>query len=168
MSDRGPRADSTGGIRPVSCATIHVGDCLNVLRSLPAKSVHCCVTSPPYYALRDYGVDGQLGLEATPQEYIANMVAVFGEVKRVLRDDGTLWLNIGDSYCGSTQTGGTNSISGNGKSNQHSRAKARPVPGIKNKDLIGIPWALAFALRDEGWYLRSEIIWHRRSPMPES
>ena len=112
---------------------------------LPDGSMNMCVTSPPYWGLRDYGHEGQLGLESTPEQYVANMVEVFREVKRVLRDDGTLWLNIGDGY--------TN------------RANA---PGIKHKDLVGIPWMLAFALRADGWYLRQDIIWYKPNPMPES
>ena len=176
-----------------------LGDCLEVLKTLPDESVNCCVTSPPYYGLRDYGtgtwvggdpncphrrlnkckpdhtatghaqeelignvgdaiyktvcplcgavrVDKQIGLEETPEMYIDKLTAVFHEVKRVLKDDGTLWLNIGDSYCGVDNIG----------------------TGLKNKDLIGIPWMLAFALRNDGWYLRQDIIWHKPNPMPES
>ncbi|MDR1837594.1 MAG: site-specific DNA-methyltransferase [Treponema sp.] len=116
------------------------------LKTIPDKSVNCCVTSPPYYGLRDYGIDNQIGLEETPEEYIDNLVYVFREVKRILRDDGTLWVNIGDRYA----------KSGLNKSK------------IKIKDLIGIPWMLAFALRDDGWYLRQDIIWYKSNPMPES
>jgi DNA modification methylase len=131
--------------------------------------VQCCVTSPPYYALRDYGIDGQIGLEETPAAYIAKMVAVFAEVRRVLRDDGTLWLNIGDSYAGSSQSGGTNSISGNGKSQPHCvKPKGVKPKGVKPKDLLGIPWRVAFALRDDGWYLRQDIVWSKPNGMPES
>jgi DNA modification methylase len=210
------------------------GDCLNVLPTLPAASVQCCVTSPPYWGLRDYGtatweggeagcnhrapdeagqttkptngqrehagrfagptcykcgarrIDSQLGLEATPEEYVANMVKVFREVGRVLRNDGTLWVNMGDSYAGST-SGNTN---GSGKSglkndgrNEASRQaslgiqaadmatmaiKKEKPPGLKPKDLCGIPWRLAFALQADGWYLRSDIIWSKPNPMPES
>lgn len=150
---------------------IHQGDCLEVLRGLPSSSVNCCVTSPPYWGLRDYGVDGQLGLERTPDEYVARMVAVFAEVKRVLRDDGTLWLNIGDSYAGSGK-GPSNSIS----RPHHCMSNVEAAPngwisipdGVKAKDLVGIPWMLAFALRADGWYLRSDIIWSKPNPMPES
>lgn len=147
------------------------GDCHDVLATLPSESVHCCVTSPPYFGLRDYGVDGQMGLEATPDEFIAGMVAVFREVRRVLRDDGTLWLNIGDSYA---STGGQSPQSG---SLFKGRARAREdicksqrgaYDGIKSKDLLGIPWMLAFALRADGWYLRQDIIWSKPNPMPES
>lgn len=142
---------------------------------MPDESVHCCVTSPPYYGLRDYGVSGQIGLEETPEAYITRLVEVFGEVRRVLRDDGTLWVNIGDSYAGSGAVSG-GSIR---QSNTGSRAvwqngsvvtqkRHYPPSGLKPKDLIGIPWMLAFALRVDGWYLRSEIIWHKPNPMPES
>jgi DNA modification methylase len=172
---------------------IRTGDCLDLLRSMPAESVHCCVTSPPYWGLRDYGtarweggdaecehvrlkrgdhstidggnyqsreiyreacgkcgavcVDGQLGLERTPEEYIAKMVEVFRELRRVLRNDGTLWLNIGDCY-----QGGNRGTFGD----------------LKPKDLVGIPWMLAFALRADGWWLRQDIIWSKPNPMPES
>lgn len=128
------------------------GDCLEVLKTLEAESVNCCVTSPPYYNLRNYGVAGQIGLEPTPYEYIEKLTEVFREVKRVLRADGTLWLNIGDTYC-STAPG--------------SMGSATPSE-MKPKDLMGIPWMLAFALRDSGWYLRQDIIWHKPNPLPES
>ena len=146
------------------------GDALAVLGTLPDAHFHCCVTSPPYWGLRDYGVAGQLGLEKTPEEYVRRMVAVFAEVRRVLRDDGTLWLNIGDSYCshpGQRKTAdkpGDKQATNTGSSSTGSRH----APGCKPKDLVGIPWMLAFALRADGWYLRSEIIWHKRAPMPES
>ena len=116
---------------------IILGDCLQSMQSLKEKSINCCVTSPPYFGLRDYGVDGQIGLEQTPEEYVAKMVEVFREVRRVLRDDGTLWLNLGDSYG-------------------------------KGKQLLGIPWMVAFALQADGWYLRQDIIWSKSNPMPES
>lgn len=146
--------------------TIINGDSLEVIKTLPDGSVNCCVTSPPYWGLRDYGVEGQLGLEKTPEEYVGKMVAVFGEVRRVLRDDGTLWLNLGDSYSGSCQTGGTNSISGKGKSQPH--VKHKRSTNLKPKDLVGIPWRVAFALQADGWYLRQDIIWYKPNPMPES
>jgi DNA modification methylase len=134
-----------------------------------SNTVQCAVTSPPYYGLRDYGVVGQIGLEETPEAYVNNLVAVFREVWRVLRDDGTLWLNLGDSYAGSSNTGGTNSIQGSdkrmGAMNDHKRAL---TDGLKPKDLLGIPWRVAFALQADGWYLRSDIIWHKPNPMPES
>lgn len=145
---------------------LYQGDALETLKQMEDESIHCCVTSPPYWGLRDYGVDGQLGLESTPEEYVAKMVEVFREVKRVLRDDGTLWLNLGDSYSGSCQTGGVNSISGNGKSQPHVKHKRNT--NLKPKDLVGIPWRVAFALQADGWYLRSDIIWAKPNPMPES
>ena len=148
---------------------IHHGDALDVLRGMPSQSVNCCVTSPPYYGLRDYGVDGQIGLEETPEAYISRLVEVFREVRRVLKDDGTLWVNIGDSYAMSTKGSsgkGEKQISNAGTLLEDRRWQ---IPfGLKPKDLIGIPWMLAFALRADGWYLRSEIIWHKPNPMPES
>jgi DNA modification methylase len=132
-------------------------------------SVNCIVTSPPYYGLRNYQVDEQIGLEQTPQEYIANLVAVFRECKRILRDDGTLWVNIGDSYAGSGGAGGDYSKGGlkEGQPKWKSNLDAQAA-GLKSKDLIGIPWMLAFALRADGWYLRQDIIWAKPNPMPES
>jgi DNA modification methylase len=130
---------------------ILLGNAPDVLRELPDNSIHCCVTSPPYWRLRDYGVEGQLGLEKTPEEYVQKMVEVFREVRRVLRDDGILFLNLGDSYYGSG-----NCTTKQGKSQ------------LKPKDLVGIPWRVAFALQDDGWYLRQDIIWHKRNAMPES
>jgi site-specific DNA-methyltransferase (adenine-specific) len=115
---------------------LHHGDALAVLKTLPDESVHCCVTSPPYWGLRDYGCEGQMGLEQTPEEYVSKMVEVFREVRRALREDGTLWMNLGDSYA--------------------------------SKQLVGIPWRVAFALQADGWYLRQDIIWHKPNPMPES
>ncbi|ATI15668.1 site-specific DNA-methytransferase [Bordetella phage vB_BbrM_PHB04] len=152
-------------------ATVLLGDCIQRLKELPDCSVQMCVTSPPYFGLRDYGVDGQIGLEETPDAYIAKMVDVFREVRRVLADDGTLWLNIGDSYA---STGGQGKQSGPQFANravgkEHVTKAARYVGGdAKPKDLIGIPWMLAFALRADGWYLRQDIIWHKPNPMPES
>ncbi len=145
---------------------IITGNCLDVLPTLPEASVQCCVTSPPYFGLRDYGQPDQIGLEPTPDEFVAAMVAVFREVRRVLRDDGTVWLNIGDSYAGAGysnhhNTGGTQRVDGG-------KQKHMSSSGLKNKDLIGIPWRVAFALQDDGWYLRQEIIWHKPNPMPES
>ena len=138
---------------------------------LAAKSVHTVVTSPPYYGLRDYGVDGQIGLEVTPDEYIANLVAVFRECKRILRDDGTLWVNIGDSYARDpAKVGNGHPSTGKQATNKGSLYDYQsPIPsGLKPKDLIGIPWMLAFALRADGWYLRQDIIWAKPNPMPES
>jgi DNA modification methylase len=134
---------------------------------LADNSVQCCVTSPPYWGLRDYGVNGQLGLESTLEEYVANMVAVFREVRRVLRDDGTLWLNLGDSYASDTKgSGGTTPKQ---QTNHGSFYEPRRMDhGLKSKDLVGIPWSLAFALQADGWYLRSDIIWAKPNPMPES
>jgi DNA modification methylase len=123
------------------------GDCVDQMQTLEAESVQTCITSPPYFGLRDYGHEGQIGLEDTPEEYVDRLVEVFREVRRVLRDDGTLWLNIGDSYAGGSGNYGS---------------------GVKAKDLMGFPWQVAFALRADGWYLRSDIIWHKTNPMPES
>nr|WMC94772.1 site-specific DNA-methyltransferase [Aminobacter aminovorans] len=152
-------------------AKVLLGDCLEVLSNLPSQSAQTCVTSPPYFGLRDYGHDGQMGLEPTSEQYVANMVSVFREVRRVLADDGTLWLNIGDSYARAPAKGG----SGPGGKNRewygenYGQARGAEVPtNCKPKDLIGIPWMLAFALRADGWYLRQDIIWHKPNPMPES
>ena len=139
-----------------------------MLRTLQDNLVDCCVTSPPYYGLRDYGVDGQIGLEENPYQYVERLVNVFREVRRVLKDDGTLWLNIGDSYCGTGNKGNYKDPKYPNGRNGQSIAKNRKIDGIKSKDLIGIPWMLAFALRDDGWYLRQDIIWHKPNPMPES
>lgn len=150
------------------------GDALTELRKLPAESVQCCVTSPPYWGLRDYGVDGQLGAEKTPDAYVSNMVDVFREVRRVLKSDGTLWLNLGDSYASDMKGGG-----GRGKSTLGPNRDLQNIEfqkfaprsfdhGMKPKDLVGIPWMVAFALRADGWWLRSDIIWAKPNPMPES
>lgn len=144
------------------------GDALEMLRTLPDNSVHCCVTSPPYYALRDYGVDGQIGREDTPAQYVARLTDVFSEVRRGLRPSGTLWLNIADTYAGKGNQGDSvDPKYPNGRTGQ-TVAINRRVEGCKAKDMIGIPWMLAFALRDSGWYLRSDIIWMKANPMPES
>jgi site-specific DNA-methyltransferase (adenine-specific) len=150
-------------------ATVLLGDCIERLNGVPERSVQMCVTSPPYYGLRDYGHNGQIGLEETPDAYIAKMVGVFREVHRVLADDGTLWLNIGDSYA--TRPNGPLGTANDDKADyrrSNARRSVRLPPGIKHKDLIGIPWMLAFALRADGWYLRQDIIWHKPNPMPES
>ena len=157
---------------------IHEGDCRDVLRSLPAQSVHTCVTSPPYFGLRDYGADRQIGLEPTPDEFVAALVEVFREVRRVLRDDGTVWLNLGDSYGSGGQGGGIGSSTLGPPGQQggawHERTfdprryEGQRSTGCKPKDLLGIPWMVAFALRADGWYLRSDIIWSKPNPMPES
>ena len=143
---------------------IYTGDCLDILPTLDAASVQCCVTSPPYWGLRDYGVDGQVGLEKNPEAYVEKLVAVFREVRRVLRDDGTLWLNLGDSYAANRSYQVVD--------NKHvdvGNSKSSSVPyGLKPKDLVGIPWRVAFALQADGWWLRQDIIWHKPNPMPES
>jgi len=147
------------------------GDALEELRLLPAESVQCSVTSPPYWGLRDYGVAGQLGLEKTPDEYVERLVEVFREVGRVLRKDGTLWLNLGDSYNNfRTQMGPGQAVHGREKLNGKPavNSKERGWNGLKEKDLVGIPWRVAFALQADGWYLRSDIIWSKPNPMPES
>jgi len=152
---------------------VHHGDCLDVMRAMAPASADCCVTSPPYWGLRDYGVDGQLGLESTPAEYVARMVEVFREVRRVLKDDGTLWLNLGDSYMGGgggNYGTGASVASGHGQhlTNVRNRPDFIAATGLKSKDLCGIPWRVAFALQADGWYLRSDIIWAKPNPMPES
>jgi DNA modification methylase len=148
-------------------------DCLEGMKELPANSVDCCVTSPPYFGLRDYGHEGQIGLEETPEQYVDKMVEVFEQVKWVLKPEGTLWLNLGDSYCASsTGSQGNNSSKLEGGKSTQIEAGKRPdksrIAGVKQKDLIGIPWLVAFALRSAGWYLRQDIIWHKPNPMPES
>lgn len=143
-------------------------DCLLALRDLPDESVNCCVTSPPYYALRDYGMDAQIGREDSPEEYIRRLVLVFREVRRVLTNDGTLWLNIADTYCGTGNKGGYLDPKNPKGRNGQSVSLARRTSECKQKDMIGIPWLLAFALRADGWYLRSDIIWCKANPMPES
>ena len=148
--------------------TIFCGDALNVLRTLPDNFVHCCITSPPYYALRDYGVDGQIGREDTPAQYVARLTEVFSEVWRVLRPNGTLWLNIADTYCGTGSKGDHLDPKNPSGRNGQCVSLAQRVENVKAKDMIGIPWMLAFALRDYGWYLRSDIIWQKANPMPES
>jgi DNA modification methylase len=162
---------------------IRQGDWIDVLRTMPDASVHCVVTSPPYWGLRDYGVVGQLGLERTPEEYVARMVEGFREVRRVLRNDGTLWLNLGDSYASTPPGNKTLGVSGsstlhgvNGESGRYRDTLSKSVQtkrstivgGLKPKDLCGIPWMVAFALRADGWYLRQDIIWSKPNPMPES
>ncbi len=150
------------------------GDALETLKGLESESVDMCVTSPPYYGLRDYGIDGQLGIERTPDEYIERLTNIFGEVHRILKKDGTLWVNIGDSYAGSGKGPMSLAMASGTKSkalyNKGSRIYEVPKvwKNIKPKDLIGIPWMLAFALRDYGWYLRSDIIWHKTNCLPES
>lgn len=154
---------------------ILTGDALLCLKSMESESVNCCVTSPPYYGLRDYGCQGQIGLEATPQEYIDKLVLVFREVRRVLTTDGTLWLNIADSYAGSGKgrnADGHFNLTSICKESygQKSSVLSKTIVNdkLKRKDLIGIPWMLAFALRDDGWYLRQDIIWYKPNCMPEA
>lgn len=155
------------GNNPVN--TIVHGDALSVLQALPSNYVQCVVTSPPYYALRDYGVPGQIGLEETPAEYIEKLVQVFREVRRVLRPDGTLWLNIGDSYV-ANKTGsiGKTTLQGTPQYPAMARPNKKPIDGLKSKDLMMIPARVAIALCADGWYLRSEIIWSKNNAMPES
>jgi DNA modification methylase len=166
---------------------IYEGDCLTFLKQMPDNFIDCCVTSPPYYGLRDYGVDGQIGLEETPEQYVQKLVEIFREVKRVLKPEGTLWLNLGDSYAGSGKGIGSDHGKAVFTDNEIPKTKWRKsdkdntrngewcnrnglgyIPDLKPKDLIGIPWMVAFALRADGWYLRQDIIWHKRNPMPES
>ena len=170
------------GTTPID--TIIQGDALTRLKELPSESADCCITSPPYFGLRDYGVEGQIGLEESPEAYVSKLVEVFREVRRVLKKEGTLWLNLGDSYAGSWGNSGhrpeldhTSSYQRGKKTEYFSRGgwdQRREVPpnqkvaGCKPKDLIGIPWTVAFALRADGWWLRSDIIWHKPNCMPES
>ena len=145
---------------------IYQGDALQSLKTMKPGSVDCCVTSPAYWGLRDYGESEQLGLEKTPEEYVANLVAIFKEVKRVLKDDGTLWLNLGDSYAGS---GKGSSKSYNKDYHDLGKVHSNIIPqNLKAKDLVGIPFRVAFALQQDGWYLRQDIIWHKPNAMPES
>lgn len=160
---------------------IIVGDCLTELKKIETESVDCVVTSPPYYGLRDYGVSGQIGLENHPNEYIENMRLVFNEVRRVMKKEATLWLNLGDSYAAGGRGAGTKKLSDKQSTNAgsvHLQKKIetsgekkrflKPPDGFKRKDLIGIPWRVAFALQNDGWYLRQDIIWAKPNPMPES
>jgi DNA modification methylase len=147
------------------------GDCLEKLREIETSSIQCCVTSPPYWGLRDYGVDGQIGLEETPEAFVQKLVEVFREVRRVLKDDGLLWVNLGDSYVGGQSRGNSpmnlKQASNSASAFQNGR-KAIIPEGLKPKDMVGIPWRVAFALQADGWYLRQDIIWHKPNPMPES
>jgi DNA modification methylase len=161
----------------VSAARILVGDVRERLQELPDGSVQCVVTSPPYWGLRDYGHDGQIGLEQTPDEYVTEMVAVFRQVRRVLADNGTLWLNLGDSYAADTAVLGRNDAGRNftggggnkhGSGNPGNQGTHSRQSGLKTKDLVGIPWRVAFALQADGWWLRQDIIWAKPNPMPES
>jgi DNA modification methylase len=142
------------------------GDCIEMMRTLHDQSVNCCVTSPPYYGLRDYGHDGQIGLEETPDAFVQKLVEVFREVKRVLRDDGTLWVNLGDTYSATRwSSGGGQGINGN--NDEHRSMQHQKNSGLPDKNLIGIPWKFAFAMQSDGWFLRQDIIWHKPMTMPE-
>ena len=152
---------------------IYEGDCRQILSDLAEQSINCCVTSPPYFGLRDYGNDDQIGLEQTPDEFVEALVGVFREVKRVLRDDGTVWLNLGDSYYnyrpGKGQALTKQTVSKTSQDlPQECARRGNKLEGLKEKDLIGIPWRVAFALQSDGWYLRQDIIWSKPNPMPES
>jgi len=181
----------------MTTSSIQTGDCVAVMSGMPKESVHTCITSPPYFGLRDYGVDGQVGAEDTPHAFVEKLVEVFAAVRRILRDDGTVWLNLGDSYAAQrsgtampaeTIAGGQSGQSVNGRGNRgrgdtaaasvdcKTRRPSGSGPahrnaaaiGLKHKDLIGIPWRVALALQSDGWYLRQDIIWHKPNPMPES
>ena len=143
------------------------GSCLDTLKTLPEQSINTCITSPPYWGLRDYGESDQLGLEETPEEFVENLVQVFREVKRVLRDDGTVWLNLGDSYSSSGEVGRKDKQKYGGISKVEHLHSGK-VKSLPSKNLVGIPWRVAFALQADGWYLRQDIIWHKPNPMPES
>lgn len=149
----------------LSGSTIFEGDALTVLRRLPNSSVRCVVTSPPYWGLRDYGIEEQIGLEDTLPHFLHRLVAIFDEVRRVLTDDGTLWINIGDGY-----TSGNRGYRAEDKKNPARKMEVRPdtPEGLKPKDLMGVPWRLAFALQEDGWYLRSDVVWNKPNAMPES
>ncbi len=167
MNQRVPKVEkiSRDDFVSIDASTIFEGDALTVLRCIPSGSVRCVVTSPPYWGLRDYGIKDQIGLEQSMQQFFHKLIAVFSEVRRVLTDDGTLWLNIGDGY-----TSGNRSYRAPDKKNPARAMSVRPdtPEGLKPKDLLGIPWRLAFALQDDGWYLRSDIVWHKSNAMPES
>lgn len=148
---------------------IYQGNCLDVLKTLPDRFVNTVITSPPYFGLRDYGVDGQLGLEETPEIYVKKLVEIFREIRRTLRDDGTVWLNLGDSYWTKRSNNGLGYIGNTGKSKDYMlRSGNKDHSFLKSKDMIGIPWRVAFALQEDGWYLRSDIIWNKPNIMPQS
>ena len=148
---------------------LYHGDALDILKQLDGESVQCVVTSPPYWGLRDYGVDGQIGLEKTPQEYVSKLVALFREVKRVLKDDGTVWCNLGDSYVSSPAGNFGENMPAPADGGRYRENKPKMnYDNLKPKNLVGIPWRVAFALQADGWYLRQDIIWHKPNPMPES
>lgn len=166
MRSQRPRPPILNEKTTVDPLTLINSDCLTALRAMPADSVQCCVTSPPYYGLRDYGHAAQIGLEPTLWEFIDKMVEVFMEVHRVLRPDGTLWLNLGDSYASTWSCGRRNAM-GN-EACDYGKRQNRVGGGIKEKDLMGVPWRVAFALQDAGWYLRTDVVWHKPNPMTES
>ena len=143
---------------------VYLGDSLEIIKTFPDKSIDCVVTSPPYYGLRDYGVDGQIGLEETPEEYIGKLVSLFREIRRCLRDEGTCWVNLGDSYSGNCSRA-SKGRAGMGAEREGVFTKGG---GLPPKNLIGIPWRFAFAMQADGWILRLDIIWHKPNPMPES
>ncbi len=151
--------------RTTNRCEIIVGDARRILQKMPEKHFDCVVTSPPYWGLRDYGIDGQIGAETTLDDYITNLVRLFREIRRTLADDGTLWLNIGDSYT----SGGRTWRDADAKNKGRAMSYRAPTPdGLKPKDLIGVPWRLAFALQADGWYLRTDIIWNKPNCQPES
>ncbi len=154
---------------------IYQGHCLEVLKTLPDEGINTVVTSPPYWGLRDYGVDGQIGLENSVEEYVSALVDVFREIKRILKDDGTVWLNLGDAYAGSSRGRNADGKGNPGKNHMQSSGStigvvkvSKNVEGLKPKNLIGLPWRVAFALQADGWFLRQDIIWNKPNVMPES
>ncbi len=162
-------------LNKLTTATVLLGDCIEQMRTLEPESVQCCVTSPPYWGLRDYGHAGQIGLEVSPDAYVEKLLEVFSEVRRVLKPDGTLWLNLGDSYCNTDKWGGggkntgKQTVAADGSVPSWAvRAKKPSVEGVKPKDLMMMPATVAIALRGDGWWLRSKIVWHKPNPMPES
>lgn len=157
--------DLLGAVEGLAVASLVTGDSRTVLQHFPNNFFQTCITSPPYWSLRDYGIDGQIGMEDSLEEYLQDLVAIFEEVRRVIRQDGTLWLNIGDSYTSGNRTW----RAPDRKNGARAMAKRPPTPaGLKPKDLIGVPWKLAFALQDAGWYLRSDVIWYKPNCQPES
>jgi DNA modification methylase len=160
-----------GSLFPLPEVRVLTGDSRELLRHLPVESVQCCVTSPPYWGLRDYDHPAQIGAEPSPEQYVANLVEIFRLVRRVLRPDGTLWLNVGDGYArnGGTGSHGPNAVVGNTKKLiQRRNCKVPDCWGLKDRDLMGLPWRVAFALQADGWILRSRITWVKKAPMPES
>lgn len=147
---------------------IHLGNCLTILKTLPNDSIDCCITSPPYFALRDYGTPDQIGQEDSPEDFVDALIQVFSEVRRVLKNQGTCWINLGDSYAGTSKPGGGDPTIGKRNLGGSDYKKKKLTGDLKVKDLIGIPWMVAFALRSTGWYLRQDIIWSKPNPMPES